>query len=50
VDGESPLAGQDKGGRRSYLQDETDVTALSGDFGGLGERLNDIGINSTLNL
>ena len=50
VVGESPLAGQDKGDRRSYLQDETDVTTLSGDFGGLGERLNDIGINSTLNL
>ena len=50
VGGESPLDGQDKGDGRSYLQDESDVTTLSGDFGGLGERLNDIGINSTLNL
>ena len=50
VDGESPLAGQDKEGRRSYRQIEFVTTTLTKDFNGLGERLNAMGINTTLNL
>ena len=50
VDGESPLAEQDKEGRRSYRQIEFVTTTLTKDFDGLGERLNAMGINTTLNL
>jgi len=50
VAGESPPADRDTASRRSYLRDETDLTTLSRDFGGLGERLNAAGINTTLNL
>jgi len=48
--GESPVVDQDTEGRRTYREDETDASTLSGDFGGLGDRLNAIGIHSTLNL
>lgn len=40
----------DAGSLRSYQQTETDASTLSGKFGGLGEELNAIGINTTLNL
>lgn len=48
--GDSHPAQQDTGDLRSYLEDESDASTLSGDFDGLGERLNAIGINTTLNL
>ena len=48
--GESPVVDQDTEGRRTYREDEIDASTLSGDFGGLGDRLNAIGIHSTLNL
>ena len=48
--GESPVVEQVTEGLRTYREDETDASTLSGDFGGLGDRLKAIGIHSTLNL
>lgn len=49
-DDDSGTVGHVTENRRSYLQDESERSTLTGHYRGFGERLNAIGINSTLNL